>query len=222
MSYFSKDTLISRLCEIRDLGWVETQRQGNDGGVGNTLEDLLGIKENNLPLPNAGEWEIKGQRAETSSLTTLFHLEPSPRAMRFVPRILLPSYGWPHKDAGEKYPMEEMSFRQTIAAPDRTSRGFTVVVNRDAERIEVSFDATCVDTNQHGEWLRYVSNRIGLAELNPQPYWGFEDLFTKLVPSLTRLCTLLPREREPVEANFSTTQPSLCWRTFNGRDSWMR
>ena len=59
-------------------------------GVGNTLEDLLGIVENNLPLPNAAEWELKCQRAKTSSLTTLLHSEPSPRAMKLVPSLLLP------------------------------------------------------------------------------------------------------------------------------------
>ncbi len=66
MNYFTKESLKDRLREIRALGWVETRRKGNDGGVGNTLEDLLGIEENNLPLPNAGEWEIKGQRADTA------------------------------------------------------------------------------------------------------------------------------------------------------------
>ena len=91
MNYFTKESLKDRLREIRALGWVETRRKNNDGGVGNTLEDLLGIEENNLPLPNAGEWEIKGQRADTASLTTLFHMEPSPRAMRFVPRNLAPT-----------------------------------------------------------------------------------------------------------------------------------
>ena len=53
----------------------------------NTLEDLLGIEENNLPIPNAAEWELKAQRKNTRSLTTLFHIEPSPRALKFVPEI---------------------------------------------------------------------------------------------------------------------------------------
>jgi len=53
------------------------------------LEDLLGISENNLPLPNAAEWELKTQRINSSSLTTLFHTEPSPRAIKFVPKVFL-------------------------------------------------------------------------------------------------------------------------------------
>ncbi|MGC8546014.1 MAG: MvaI/BcnI family restriction endonuclease, partial [Athalassotoga sp.] len=35
------------------MGWISNNRPGNVGGIGNTLEDLLGIKENHLPLPNA-------------------------------------------------------------------------------------------------------------------------------------------------------------------------
>ena len=32
---------------------------------------------------------------------------------------------------------------------------------------------------RHREWLNTVEQRIGLGELNPQPYWGFDDLFHK-------------------------------------------
>ena len=179
MKRFTKDSLVRELSDIRELGWVKSARAGNDGGVGNTLEDLLGIEENNLPLPNAGEWEIKGQRSDTSSLITLFHMEPSPRAFRFVPQILLPQYGWSHKRAGAKHPASEMSFRQTLTAGQHTNRGFTIVVNYDVRRLEVSFDGNAVDTLEHGDWLASVERRINLSELDPQPYWGFDDLFHK-------------------------------------------
>ena len=80
MKIFTKESLIASLIEIRGKGWIPNARSGNVGGIGNTLEDLLGIEENNLPIPNASEWELKCQRKETTSLTTLFHMEPSPRA----------------------------------------------------------------------------------------------------------------------------------------------
>ena len=70
---YTKDSLIETLKEIRNQGWIESKRHGNDGGIGNTLEELLGIEENNLPIPNASEWELKCQRSNTSSLTTLLH-----------------------------------------------------------------------------------------------------------------------------------------------------
>ena len=204
MSYYTKETLIGRLCKIKNLGWIETQRKGNDGGVGNTLEDLLGIEENNLPLPNAGEWEIKVQRAGTTSLTTLFHMEPSPRGMKLVPQVLLPSYGWPHSKAGSKYPEGEMSFRQTLTAGARTNRGFTFVIDRTVGRIEISFDPNCVDIDSHGEWISSVEARKGLAELQPQPYWGFEDLFHKAGTKLNKtLYVIAETKREGGSEYFS-------------------
>ncbi|AFD01120.1 hypothetical protein Mtc_2389 [Methanocella conradii HZ254] len=174
MKIYTKEELIKRLKEIRDMGWVKCTRPANDGCVGNTLEDLLGIAENNIPLANSGEWEIKAQRATSSSLTTLLHLEPSPQAIRFVPNIFLSKYGWPH----ETIP-NELSFRQTIRATHRTDRGFTIIVNDEKKRIEVSFDANTVDA-RHNEWLKSVEKRAGLGELNPQPYWGFDDLYHKI------------------------------------------
>ena len=178
MKIFTKDDLINELRKIRELGWIPNARQGNVGGVGNTLEDLLGIQENNLPIPNAAEWELKCQRAESSSLTTLFHMEPSPRALRFVPKILLPKYGWKHELAGVDYPSDEMSFRQTIHGLARSDRGFKVRIDQDNRKVLISFDAIQVDP-RHSDWLNFVKSRIGLEELNPQPYWGFDDLHHK-------------------------------------------
>lgn len=178
MKAFSKEQLIDELRKIKAAGWIKNARKGNVGGVGNTLEDLLGIRENNLPIPNATEWELKTQRTKTSSLTTLFHMEPSPRALNFVSQILLPKYGWAHKQAGKKYPKGEMSFRQTISGAGRSDRGFTVVINKTERKVLISFDANMV-AEKHKSWLNTVKSRIGLLEIDPQPYWGFDDLFHK-------------------------------------------
>ncbi|MCA1953905.1 MAG: MvaI/BcnI family restriction endonuclease [Anaerolinea sp.] len=175
MKIYTKESLIDALKVIRNRGWIPNARPGNAGGIGNTLEDLLGIRENNLPIPNASEWELKCQRAGTSALTTLFHMEPSPRALKFVPNILLPKYGWQHEFAGIQYPSNEMSFRQTINGLQRSSRGFMVRVDEDDRKVLVSFDASRVDPC-HSDWLDAVKKRVGLGELDPQPYWGFNDL----------------------------------------------
>lgn len=128
-----------------------------------------------MPIPNAAEWELKSQRINTTSLTTLFHIEPSPRAIKFVPQILLPLYGWKHQKAGNKYPDNEMSFRQTIHGNSHSDRGFIVKINRDDKKVLISFDSLKVD-NKHSNWLKNIENKIGLTELEPQPYWGFNNL----------------------------------------------
>lgn len=178
MIIYTKDNLIKELQSIADRGWIDNARHGNHGGIGNTLEDLLGITENNLPIPNAAEWELKSQRINTSSLTTLFHIEPSPRAVKFVPQILLLNYGWKHQEAGKKYSENEMSFRQTIHGLSPSDRGFQVIIDRVNCKVLISFDSSTV-AGKHSEWLIQVQKKIGLGQLEPQPYWGFDDLSNK-------------------------------------------
>lgn len=175
MELFTKDELILKLKHLSEMGWIMNGRFGNHGGIGNTLEDYLGIAENNLPIPNAAEWELKTQRAHTTSLTTLLHMEPSPRAVKFVPAVLLLSYGWKHQEAGAKYKATEMSFRQTISGLSQSDRGFIVKVDRNESKVLISFDSSKIDP-RHEEWKRNVEKKAGLGELNPQPYWGFKDL----------------------------------------------
>lgn len=185
MQTYTKASLIEKLREICDRGWVPNARRGNVGGIGNTLEDLLGISENNLPIPNATEWELKCQRLRSTSLTTLFHMEPSPRALKFVPAVFLRHYGWRHEEAGQRYPPGEMSFRQTINGLRRSDRGFGVVIEREARKVLVSFDAS-IASIRHADWVESVRQRAGnLDELSPQPYWGFDDLYAKARTKLT-------------------------------------
>jgi hypothetical protein len=178
MKIYTKDNLIEELKNITAKGWIDNARHGNQGGIGNTLENLLDITENNLPIPNAAEWELKSQRLNTSSLTTLFHIEPSPRAIKFVPQVLLLKYGWQHQQAGKKYSKNEMSFRQTIHGLSPSDRGFQVIIDRKNNKILISFDSSKV-AKKHSKWLTQVKKRIGLGQLEPQPYWGFDDLSNK-------------------------------------------
>jgi hypothetical protein len=93
--------------------------------------------------------------------------------VRFVPAVLLPKYGWPHQSIPS-----EMSFRQKIHGLLPSDRGFVVVVDRKMQKVIVSFNASAVD-KRHSNWLESVRQRAGLGELDPQPYWGFDDLFHK-------------------------------------------
>lgn len=195
VSEWTKDHLVSELNRIRSLGWVPSVRAaGNNGAVGNTLENLLGIAENNLPVSNAGEWELKPQRRDTGSLTTLFHMEPSPRTFRFIPQLLLPKYGWPHRKAGQSYPDTERSFRQTLNATAPTDRGFKLYVNWSASRVEVTFNSNLVD-ERHVDWKQSVDQTVGLDDLSPRPYWGFDDLYHKVAAKLNQIVFVIAESR---------------------------
>ena len=58
MKIYTKESLIDALKVIRNRGWIPNARPGNAGGIGNTLEDLLGIRENNLPIPKVLKKQI--------------------------------------------------------------------------------------------------------------------------------------------------------------------
>ena len=178
----TKEQLIEEIRKVSKQGWIKsikrTKTTRNDGAVGNTIEHLLGIPENNLPIANSNGWELKGQRFHTSSLVTLKHYEPFPRGADIVSRMLLPLYGWPHKEAGKKYPRNEMSFRSTTSANKFTNRGFTIIVDRQQRKIRFVFDFAKADISDSeiASWFKSVKSRVGLGQFNPEPYWGFDDL----------------------------------------------
>lgn len=72
------DELLRDLKKIKESGFQKTHRVGNTG-IGKTLEDLLGIEENNVAGPNGHQTELKSSRKNTTSMVTLFTLSPKPR-----------------------------------------------------------------------------------------------------------------------------------------------
>lgn len=177
----SKEELITRLRQIESIGWIENDtRKSNDGAAGNKLEDLIGIPENNLPIANASEWELKTQRDETNSLLTLFHLEPSPRALKVVASFLLPYYGWRHEKAGSVYPEDELSFRATMSTKSFV-RGFTIDIDSEQRKVCVKFNSKEV-LEKDLNWLGSVMHR-NQSKAQITPYWGFDDLLARHVRS---------------------------------------
>ena len=63
------------LQELSKKGWIKSNRSHNTG-IGKTLEDYLGITENNIALPDFGVMELKSQRLNTLSMMTLFTKSP--------------------------------------------------------------------------------------------------------------------------------------------------
>lgn len=57
--------------EITELGYIKTLRKGNTG-VGHTLEQLLGLDENNIAGPDLEKIELKAQRKNVSNRVTMF------------------------------------------------------------------------------------------------------------------------------------------------------
>ncbi len=75
--------LKQKLAAIKKMGFVRTHR-AHDTGIGKTLEDLLGIKENNLRLPDAGKIELKAKRMDSGSMLTVATKSPLPKGVNKV------------------------------------------------------------------------------------------------------------------------------------------
>ncbi len=118
--------LIQKLKNIKEMGYVKTHRAGNTG-VGKTLEDLLGIKENNIPGPNSQMIELKSARKNATCYLTLFTKSPLPPHSN---KILLEKFGYQSKRGNNK-----KELHTTVSAKEfntlKNQPGFKVVVNKD-------------------------------------------------------------------------------------------
>lgn len=166
--------LVQRVAKLLQKGWISTRTQESDGLIGNTLEDYLGIKENNDSESDIGDYEIKTQRTSASSLMTLFHLDPYPRdPYSPVTQYLVEDFGWEHSTRDEKSLMQTMTGTWS-------SRGFRVQVDRDSERVVIEFDRTEVD-DENSDWAQDVP---GLRETL---YWDFDILCDKTKNKLSNI-----------------------------------
>ncbi|WP_367105832.1 MvaI/BcnI family restriction endonuclease [uncultured Psychrobacter sp.] len=170
------EELILLLKEVMNV-WHTGTRPGNDGNQGNTLEDLLGVEENNISLPDlGGVFELKTQKKESNALITLMHSEPTiPKTA--VPKLCI-ALGWPHKKAGSKYPDDEMSFRSTTSGNRYSTRGFKI--RADDKNLELLFSPNHVAEDSvdksgayatYGEWLESLNQReIHYSDVLPVKY----------------------------------------------------
>jgi len=81
--------------KIKKLGWIPSKRRG-DTGIGQTLEQLLGLKENNIALPDLSGAELKTHRSGSSSMITLFTFNR--KAWKMRPLEAIRKYGTPDRD----------------------------------------------------------------------------------------------------------------------------
>ncbi len=81
-----------KLMAIKDQGFIPSLRRGSTG-IGYTLETLLGVAENNIPIPDiGGRVEIKTIRRDSQSLITLFTFN---RGVWHIPqKELIERYGY--------------------------------------------------------------------------------------------------------------------------------
>jgi hypothetical protein len=136
-----------KIAQIKEMGYVQSRRKG-DTGIGKTLEDLLGITENNIAGPDFATYELKAGRKESVSMLTLFTKAPLPASAN---KKLLEVFGYPQrkvqrdykqlslagKRVGEsKVPIEDKELHVTVDALRPNSVGLKLEVRENKLFIE--------------------------------------------------------------------------------------
>lgn len=107
---------------LRDSGFIRTKRQGPTG-VGHTLEQALGLTENNIAAPDLGDLiELKAHRLGVNSMITLFTFNRN--AWKMPPLDAIRMYG-----TFDKNGRQGLYFTMTLQP---NSSGLFLYVDKDA------------------------------------------------------------------------------------------
>lgn len=161
-----------KIAQIRDMGYVQSHRKGPTG-IGKTLEDLLGITENNIAGPDFATYELKAGRKESSSMITLFTKAPMPPGAN---KRLLETFGYMQRKVPIAY--KQLSITGEEVKP--------LIPITDKE-LHTTVDA--LKPNSVGLKLGIKENRLYIENSkNVEAYWdniilrtAFEQKYHKLI-----------------------------------------
>lgn len=140
--------LKEKLDNISKKGFVKSLR-GHDTGIGHTLEQFLGLSENNISLPDLGLFELKAQRMESQSLITLFTKKPDDE----LNVALLNKFGYPRVSNGLKV------IHQTIVAGQINKKGFTFI--NKANRLLIFKDEKYIFSYDKNKLRKVFDRKVG-------------------------------------------------------------
>lgn len=124
------EEFIAEFTKIKNKGWIPTHRRGNTG-VGKTLEDLLGIPENNIQGPDFGIYELKSTRKQSKSMLTMITKSPEPPKSNTYLRL---KYGY----SSNSYNNDKKVLHATINAVSFTpiaNTGLALKIGFDKDKI---------------------------------------------------------------------------------------
>ncbi len=130
--------------KIVNMGWIKTHRSGPTG-IGKTLEDLLGITENNIDGPDFGDYELKSCRLNSNSMLTMFTKTPQPKG---AASTLRETFGY----SSDAYDNNEKVLHATLSADKYTSIANThqLIILCDDSKISIVAE----DKKKYAYWTR--------------------------------------------------------------------
>ena len=162
-----------KIMQIKEMGYVPSHRKGPTG-IGKTLEDLLGITENNIAGPDFQIYELKSARKESVSMLTLFTKAPMPRGAN---KNLLEVFGYIQRKIPRKYKQLTMTGEEMDES------------NIPLEDKELHTTVDSIKPNSVGLKLEIKSNRLHIAnDKGVEAYYdnvtlrnAFEKKYHKLI-----------------------------------------
>ena len=171
----NRETLLSELCRIHNLGWIDSKRLDSESNVlpcnssncgGYTLEAELGITPNGYSEPDFMGWEIKQFGVKKfdkieSSIITLMTPEPTDGL---------------YKTKGTEYFIRNYGYKDKLGRPDRMNFGGVhkagiVHKNTNLEMRLIGFD-------QESGKIRNSTGKIALIDKdeNETASWSFSSM----------------------------------------------
>ena len=198
-------TLKKKLKEIQELGFVKTHRKG-DTGVGKTLEDLLGIKENNISLPDIGKIaELKASRKSTGSMMTLFTFEPKPRGGERC-KTLLNSFGYLKKEKDHK------ELRNTLSCKRYNNQNLKLKIEKDKlcvigknKKLNIYWDTEEVKKKFEEKFPALVHVLAHTKDIEATEYFHFDEAYFLEGFSFEKFKEMLKRDEICVEFRMKYT-----------------
>jgi len=171
-------TLKEELQRVQKLDFVPTHRVG-DTGIGKTLEDLLHIKENNIPLHDiVGVAELKAYRRSAKSMLTLFTLEPLPKGGD-RDRMLLDNFGYSKRDNGRS-----KELHSTLSCKRYNNQSLKLSVAEDkicvqgkGKRLNIYWDVESVQKKFSDKLPALVYVLANTKEINGKEHFHFNEAY---------------------------------------------
>jgi hypothetical protein len=169
---------VEKINQIKKMGFVESKRSG-DTGIGKTLEDMLGITENNIAGPDFDIYELKSGRKDSASMLTLFTKVPMPKGAN---KSLLETFGYEQRTKKNRNQLPVTDYMNVQVHEHKVS-------TREKE-LHVTVDSKSV--NSVGLRLEIKDNRVYISNArNVLAYYdeitlreAFEKKYKKLILAL--------------------------------------
>jgi len=179
MMQMNYDTFLEKLKTIEEEGFVKSHRSGPTG-IGKTLEDKLGIKENCISGPDLVDHELKSARKPSRSMLTLFTKTPQPKG---AIRNLLEAYGYPHRKGKSGPAPGELELHSTIDSSRKNSHGLILEVRGNrlyivgVKNVEAFYDKELLKTTFEKKYNNLVYVLADHKKVNKVEYFHYNEAY---------------------------------------------